>query len=294
MSTQTTTHGSQPPLPRDTGSRLGARRRSGATVGSFGPGTAAGLGIAAGYLSLIVLIPLAALAWEALGGGWGGFWNAVTSPEALAAFRLTFEVSAVAVVINTVMGTLLAWVLVRDRFRGAVVIDVLLDLPFALPTIVAGLTLLALYGTDGPLGVNIAFTKIGIVLALLFVTLPFSVRSVQPVLAALDREAEDAAATLGAGPVTLARRVVLPGLGPAIISGAGMAFSRALGEFGAVVLIAGNLPFKTELASVYIFGQIESDNPQGAAAAALVLLVASLVVLTAFGLLESRVRRHDG
>jgi sulfate/thiosulfate transport system permease protein len=245
-------------------------------VRANGAGTSLSLGIAVVYLSLIVLIPLAALAWKAAGGGWSQFWTAVTSPEAVAALRLTFEV------------------LVRDAFPGRAVVDVLLDLPFALPTIVAGLTLLSLYGVNGPLGVNIAYTKAGIVLALMFVTLPFSVRAVQPVLAALDRDMEDAAATLGAGPFAIARRVVLPNLAPAILSGIGLAFSRAIGEFGAVVLIAGNLPFKTETASVYIFGQIENDNAQGAAAAALVLLVASLVLLVIFGFLESRVTRHEG
>jgi sulfate transport system permease protein len=247
-----------------------------------GTGTSLSLGIAVVYLSLIVLIPLAALAWQAVGGGWSQFWTAVTSPEALAALRLTFEVTAAAVAINAVMGTLIAWVLVRDAFPGRAVVDVLLDVPFALPTIVAGLTLLSLYGVNGPLGVNIAYTKTGIVLA------------VQPVLAALDRDMEDAAATLGAGRFAIARRIVLPNLAPAILSGIGLAFSRAIGEFGAVVLIAGNLPFKTETASVYIFGQIENDNARGAAAASLVLLVASLALLVAFGFLETRVTRHEG
>ena len=259
---------------------------------SLGSGTSLGLGIAASYLSLVVLIPLAALAWTALGGGWGAFWSAVTTPEAVAALKLTLEVTTVAVLINGVMGTLIAWVLVRDRFPGRAVIDVLLDLPFALPTIVAGVTLLSLYGVNGPLGVNIAYTRAGITLALIFVTLPFSVRAVQPVLTELDRDMEDAAASLGAGQFTIARRIVLPNLVPAILSGVGLAFSRALGEFGAVVLIAGNLPFKTETASVYIFGQIENDNPHAASAASLVLLVGSLAVLVCFGLLESRVSRH--
>lgn len=257
-----------------------------------GTGSALSLGVAVIYLSLIVLIPLAAVAWKAVGGGWSQFWSAVSSPEAVAALRLTFEVTAAAVAINAVMGTLIAWVLVRDPFPGRGIVDVLIDLPFALPTIVAGLTLLSLYGVNGPLGINIAYTQAGIVLALMFVTLPFSVRAVQPVMAALDREMEDAAATLGAGPLTIARRVVLPNLAPAILSGIGLAFSRAIGEFGAVVLIAGNLPFKTETAPVYIFGQIENDNPQGAAAAALVLLLASLVLLVLFGVLESRLTRH--
>jgi sulfate transport system permease protein len=251
------------------------------------------LGVAVAYLSLMVLIPLAALAWSAIGGGWSAFWSAITAPEAVAALRLTFEVSAIAVAINAVMGTLVAWVMVRDRFRGRGLIDVLIDLPFALPTIVVGLTLLALYGTSSPLGVDITYTKPGIVLALMFVTLPFSVRAVQPVLAELDRDMEDAAATLGAGPLTVFRRVILPNLTPAILSGVGLSFSRAIGEFGAVVLIAGNLPFKTEVSSLYIFGQIENDNQAGASAASIVLLLASLALLVIFGLIEHRVTRHD-
>jgi sulfate transport system permease protein len=269
--------------------RVGRRRR----VRVAGAGSSLGLGVAVIYLSLVVLIPLAAVAWKAVGGGWSQFWTAISSPEAVAALRLTFEVTAAAVATNAVMGTLIAWVLVRDAFPGRAFVDILIDLPFALPTIVAGLTLLSLYGVNGPLGVNIAYTKAGIVLALIFVTLPFSVRAVQPVMAALDREMEDAAATLGAGPLTVARQIVLPNLIPAILSGTGLAFSRAIGEFGAVVLIAGNLPFKTETAPVYIFGQIENDNPQGAAAASLVLLLASLALLVVFGTLEARVTRHD-
>lgn len=257
-----------------------------------GAGSSIGLGIAVGYLSLVVLIPLAALAWAAIGGGWSAFWAAVSSPEAVAALRLTFEVSAAAVAINAVMGTIIAWVLVRDSFPGRAAIDVLLDLPFALPTIVAGLTLLSLYGVNGPFGINIAFTRAGIVLALVFVTLPFLVRAVQPVLIALDRDMEDAAATLGAGSWTIFRRIVLPNLIPSMLAGAGLAFARAIGEFGAVVLIAGNLPFKTEIASVYIFGQIQNDNTAGAASVALVLMLASLALLIVFGLIESRVSRH--
>jgi sulfate/thiosulfate transport system permease protein len=269
--------------PRSRG-RVRRRRATG--------GSSLGLGVAVVYLSLVVLIPLAALAWSAVGGGWSGFWASVSSPEAVSALRLTFEVSAAAAALNAVMGTIIAWVLVRDSFPGQWAVDVLLDLPFALPTIVAGLTLLSLYGVNGPFGVNIAYTKIGIVLALVFVTLPFSVRAVQPVLAELDRDMEDAAATLGAGPLTSFRRIVLPNLLPAALSGVGLAFARAIGEFGAVVLIAGNLPFKTQTASVYIFGQIENDNVAAASAASLVLLAASLALLVIFGLIETRVSRH--
>jgi sulfate/thiosulfate transport system permease protein len=188
--------------------------------------------------------------------------------------------------INAVMGTLIAWVLVRDRFRGRGVVDGVIDLPFALPTIVAGLTLLALYGPAGPVGVDVAYTKAAVVLALLFVTMPFVVRAVQPVLLELDREMEDAAASLGASRWTTFRRVVLPNLAPAALTGVGLAFARALGEFGSVVLISGNLPFDTEVSSVNIFGLIEADQPASAAAVSVALLVISFAVLIALGVLQ--------
>ena len=196
--------------------------------------------------------------------------------------------------VNAVAGTTIAWVLVRDRFRGKAIVNALIDLPFALPTIVAGLTLLALYGPKGPIGVNVAYTRAGLVLALLFVTLPFVVRTVQPVLLELDGEMEEAARSLGAGPVGVFRRIVFPNLLPAILSGAALAFARAIGEFGAVVLISGNQPFRTEVASVYIFGQIESDNVTGAAAVSVVLLAFSLGVLFAIGGVRRWATKHDG
>jgi sulfate/thiosulfate transport system permease protein len=183
--------------------------------------------------------------------------------------------------VNAVSGTLIAWVLVRDEFRGKSLVNALIDLPFALPTIVAGLTLLALYGPKGPAPFDVAFTKWAVLFALVFVTLPFVVRSVQPVLMELDREMEEAAVSLGAGSLTVFRRIVLPNLVPAILSGAALGFARAVGEFGSVVLIAGNLPFKTEVASVFIFGRIESDAVTSAAAVSVVLLALSLLVLVA-------------
>jgi sulfate transport system permease protein len=231
----------------------------------------------------VVLLPLAAVASKAFDHGLGAFWTAVTTREAAAALKLTLGVSVLVAAINAVAGTAIAWVLVRDRFRGRRIVNALIDLPFALPTIVAGLTLLALYGPKGPVGVDVAFTRAAVAMALLFVTLPFVVRSVQPVLEALDPEVEQAAASLGASPLTSFRRVVLPSLRPAILSGAGLALGRALGEFGSVVLISGNLPFKTEVASVFIFGQIESDNVTGAAAVSVVLLLASALVLALMG-----------
>jgi sulfate transport system permease protein len=186
-----------------------------------------------------------------------------------------------AAAINAVAGTLIAWVLVRDQFPGKRVVNAVIDLPFALPTIVAGLTLLALYGPNSPIGVNVALTKLAVLLALLFVTLPFVIRSVQPVLLELDRDMEEAAASLGASPGVIFTRVILPSLIPAILSGAALAFARAVGEFGSVVLISGNVPFDTQVASVFVYKQIESDNPGGAAAVSVVLLALSLLVLVA-------------
>ena len=257
----------------------------------------AGLGLSTGfataYVSLIVLLPLAAVVWRAGGGGAAAFVDAVTNPEAIAALRLTFVAAAVVALVNAVMGTVIAWMLVRDRFRGQSVVNAVIDLPFALPTIVAGLTLLTLYGPQSPIGVNVAFTRAAIVLALLFVTLPFVIRTVQPVLLELDREVEEAAASLGARPATIFRRIVFPSLLPAILSGVALAFARAIGEFGAVVLISGNLPYETEVAAVHIFGRIESGDPQAAAVVPTVLLLASLVTLLMIGGVRRRVTRHD-
>ena len=230
---------------------------------------------------------------KSLENGADGFWTAVSNPEAVAALKLTLIASVIVVLINAVFGTLIAWVLVRDEFPGKSVVNSLIDLPFALPTIVAGLTLLAFYGPDSPVGANIAFTRVAVVMALLFVTLPFVVRAVQPVLLELDREMEQAAESLGAGRLAIFRRIVLPNLTPAIIAGAGLAFARAVGEFGSLVLITGNIPFKTEAASYFIFAQVESDNPVGASAVSVVLLVIALVVLLIFGWLSKRALRHE-
>jgi sulfate/thiosulfate transport system permease protein len=249
------------------------------------PGLAIGLSTL--YLSVIVLLPLAALGWRAHG------WDAITNEQAVSALKLTVGASLVVALINAVAGTAIAWTLVRDRFLGQSFVNALVDLPFALPTIVAGLTLLALYGPKSPAGVNVAFTRWAILLALLFVTLPFVVRTVQPVLLELDREMEDAAASLGAGRLATFRRVILPNILPAILSGVALAFARAVGEFGAVVLISGNLPFKTEVASVYVFGRIESGDAGGAAAASVVILAISFGVLVAIGGFRRWATRHD-
>jgi sulfate/thiosulfate transport system permease protein len=251
-------------------------------------GVGVGLGLATIYLSLIVLIPLAAVVfvWRSRQDGWSGFWGSVTAPEAASALKLTVAASILVAVINLVMGTLIAWVLVRDSFPGKRVVEMLIDLPFALPTIVAGLVLLSLYGPNSPLHVNLAYSRAGVLVALLFVTLPFVVRTVQPVLLELDPQMEEAAASLGASRVTTFRRIILPSLLPAMLSGTALAFARSISEFGSTVLISGNLPFQTQVAAVNIFGQIESDNTTGAAAVSTVLLVVALVALLLLALLQ--------
>jgi sulfate transport system permease protein len=266
------------------GRALPARRRAGGLT----------VGVATGYLSLIVLLPLAAVVARSTEDGADVFWRAISDPQAVASLRVTLLVSLAVVLVNALAGTLIAWVLVRDDFRGKGVVNAVIDLPFALPTIVAGLTLLALYGPKGPLGVNAAYTTAGLLLALLFVTLPFVVRTVQPVLLELDREMEEAAASLGAGRLQIFRRIVFPNILPAVLSGMALAFARAVGEFGAVVLISGNIPYRTEVASVYIFGQIESDGVTQAAAVSVVLLVISLAALLLIGGVRRRITRHDG
>jgi len=253
-------------------------------------GAALTRGLAAAYLSLIVLLPMAAVVAKS----WStDFWGDVTAPEALAAMKLTVVVAAIVSAINAVTGTAIAWVLVRDDFRGKSLVNTIIDLPFALPTIVAGLTLLSLYGARSPVGVDLSYSRYAIAMALLFVTLPFVVRAVQPVLLELDRDQEEAAASLGARPVSIFRRVIFPNLLPAILSGVAMSFARAVGEFGSVVLISGNLPFKTEVASVYIFGRIESGDPEAAAASSVALLVISLAVLLGIGGIRRFAVRHD-
>jgi sulfate transport system permease protein len=250
-------------------------------------------GMAIGYLSLIVLVPLAALVWSSRAHGLGAFWNEVTKAEAASALKLTLVVSLLVAAFNALAGTATAWVLVRDSFPGKGFVNAVIDLPFALPTIVAGLVLLQLYGPNSPFGVDLAFQRTGLVLALLFVTLPFVVRAVQPVLLELDREMEEAAESLGARRFAVFRRIVFPNLLPAVLSGVALAFARAVGEFGSVVLISGNIPFKTEVSSVYISGQIESDNAAGAAAVSVVLLLISLAVLLAIGAFRHWRTRHD-
>jgi sulfate transport system permease protein len=267
-----------------------SRRRTAARSGGVG---GVGLGLVTLWLSVIVLLPLAALATKSLDGGLGAFWDAVSSRQAVSALKFTIVVSVIVAVVNAVAGLAIAWTLVRDDFPGRRIVNAVIDLPFAMPTIVAGITLLALWGPTSPVGVNLAYTQIAVALALLFVTLPFGVRAVQPVLIELDRDMEQAAASLGARPLTIFRRIIFPNLLPAILSGAALSFARAVGEFGSIVLISGNVPFRTQVSSVFIFKQIESDNAGGAAAVAVVLLGVALSMLIALRFIEYWGTRHD-
>ncbi len=259
--------GSRPP-----GGFLGRSR----TFAGVSPMT---VGVAWLWLSVIVLLPLAAITVQSFEDGWSGFWDAVTAPAAVDALWITVLVSVIAALINVVFGTLIAWVLVRDDFPGKGFVNAIIDLPFALPTIVASLVLLSLYGPNSPVDVHLNATKPALVIALTFVTLPFVVRQVQPVLLELDVDVEEAAAVLGANNLTIFRRIILPALLPAILTGAGLAFTRAIGEFGSVVLIGGNIPGDTQVASQYIQQQIEIDAPVNAAAISVVLLLIAFVTL---------------
>jgi sulfate/thiosulfate transport system permease protein len=256
-------------------------------------GAALARGTATLWISLIVLLPLAAVVTRGFDDGLGHFWDAISAPEAQSAIKLTLITSLIVVVINAVMGTLIAWVLVRDDFRGKRIVNSVIDLPFALPTIVAGLTLLALYGQNSPVGIHLAYTRAAVVAALLFVTLPFVVRAVQPVLMELDKEMEEAAASLGAPNHRIFRSIVLPNLTPAVVAGCGLAFARAIGEFGSLVLLTGNIPFKTQVASVYIFGRVETNDLSGAAAVSVFLLAISVGLLFAMNLFATWRSRHE-
>ncbi len=251
------------------------------------------VGTATVWLSVIVLLPLAAILWQSAGGGWDAFWAAVTSNAALQSFRVTLTISIGVTAINLVFGLLVAWVLTRDEFPGKRLVDAVIDLPFALPTIVASLVMLALYGPNSPVGLHLQHTKWGVGIALLFVTLPFVVRSVQPVLLELDREVEEAAASLGASNTIIFTTVILPALLPSLLSGAGLAFSRAIGEFGSVVLIGGAVPGETEVSSQWIRTLIENDDRTGAAAISIVLLVISFAVLLVLRVVGSRAAKRE-
>ena len=251
-----------------------------------------GLGIALTWFSILVLIPLCLVVIQSVDGGWETFRQTLTNPQTAAALRLTVLQALYVTAINVVMGTLIAWVLVRDTFPGKRLLEVVIDIPFALPTIVAGLVLLSLYGPDSPLGINVANTGRSVFLALLFVTLPFVVRTVQPVLMELDRDVEEAAASLGASRFTTLRRIILPSLAPAITAGAALSFARGISEYGSLVLLSGNLPLKTEVASVRILTYIENGNEAAAASVATILLLVALAAIVLLQVLSSWVARR--
>ena len=258
------------------------------------PGFGLAMGFTLFYLSLIVLIPLSTLFWKSAGGGWAGFWSAIKTPRVVASYKLTFGAAAVAAAVNAVLGLVVTWVLVRYRFVGRRLMDALVDLPFALPTAVAGIALTNLYAAHGwlgaplaKLGVKAAFNPLGITIALTFIGLPFVVRTLQPVLESLDPEVEEAAASLGASRLSTLLRVVLPSLLPAWLTGFALAFARALGEYGSVVFIAGNMPMKTEITPLLIVTKLEQYDYAGATAIAVVTLSASFVLLLAINRLQS-------
>jgi sulfate transport system permease protein len=271
----------------------GATRRGHTRApGHLAAGSGLALGASMTWFSLLVLIPLAAVVVAAASGGWSGFWSVVTSSQTGSAITLTVLEALAVTAVNVVMGTALAWVLVRDRFWGRRLLDLVIDVPFALPTIVAGLVLLALYGHGSPVGVDLANTRWAVFLALAFVTLPFVVRTTQPVLEALERDAEEAAASLGASRLTTFRRVVLPSLVPAITAGAALSFARGISEYGSLVLLSGNLPNRTEVASVRVLSYTEGGDQAAAASVAVILLLVALCVIVLLDVLQRRVVRH--
>lgn len=275
-----------------------ARRRT--AGGGQGLRSASGLtlGVVVLWMSVLVVLPLAAVVGQAFGSGGSRFWSAVTAPETRSAVVLTVLLALAVAVVNAVMGTLIAWVLVRERFRGSGVLEFVIDIPFALPTVVAGLVMLVVYGANGA-GPDLFGTRLGLFVALLFVTLPFTVRTVQPVLIDLDRDAEQAAASLGASSPVVFGRIVAPQLLPAIASGTALAFARALGEYGSLVFISSAIPFKTQFAAQIIYSKLQdADHPgvatQQAAAIATVLLLVSVGVLVVLNLIERRVVTRRG
>ena len=263
------------------------------------PGFGLALGFTLTYLGLVVLLPLSTIFVKSSGLGWHAFWEAVTSPRVLASYRLSFFASLIAAAVNSVFGVLVAWVLVRYKFPGRRLMDALVDLPFALPTAVAGIALTTLYAPSGwmgsrlvPLGIQVAYAPLGVMLALTFIGLPFVVRTVQPVLQDLDADVEEAAASLGATRGQIFWKVLLPMLGPAILTGFALAFARAIGEYGSVVFISGNMPMKTEIAPLLIMTKLEQFDYAGATAIAVVMLVASFALLLAINVLQWLGRRQ--
>ncbi len=272
--------------------RRPGRRRGGSSSGRLTGVSTLGLGVALLWFSLLVLIPLAAVVASSAAGGLDGFWEVLNNDATAAALRLTVGTALVTTAVNIVMGTVIAWVLVRDRFWGKSALNVVIDLPFALPTVVAGLVLLSLYGPQSPIGIDVANTRIAVFLALAFVTLPFVVRTVQPVLEELEADVEEAAASLGATKLTTVRRVILPSLVPAITAGAALAFARAISEYGSLVLLSGSLPFETQVASVRVLAYLEGGNRAGAATVATVLLIIAFAVIVLLDIIQRRVARR--
>jgi len=265
------------------------------------PGFGLSLGFTIFYLALIVLVPLSAIFLKTFTMTWDAFWNAVTSERVMASYRLSFGAALIGGAINVVFGGIVAWVLVRYQFPGKRFVDALVDLPFALPTAVAGITLTALYSSNGwigkylePLGIKVAFTPLGVVVALTFIGLPFVVRTVQPVLEDAERELEEAAASLGASPWQTFTRVILPGIVPALLTGFALAFARATGEYGSVVFIAGNMPMVSEITPLFIITKLEQYDYTGATAIAVVMLVVSFLLLLAINLLQAWTRKRAG
>jgi sulfate/thiosulfate transport system permease protein len=263
------------------------------------PGFGLTLGFTLTYLGLVVLLPLSTIFVKSSGLGWHAFWEAVTSSRVVASYRLSFLASLIAAAVNSVFGVLVAWVLVRYKFPGRRLMDALVDLPFALPTAVAGIALTTLYAPSGwmgsrlvPLGIQVAYAPLGVMLALTFIGLPFVVRTVQPVLQDLDADIEEAAASLGATRGQIFWKVLLPMLAPAILTGFALAFARAIGEYGSVVFISGNMPMKTEIAPLLIMTKLEQFDYAGATAIAVVMLVASFALLLAINVLQWLGRRQ--
>lgn len=264
------------------------------------PGFGLTMGYSVLYLSLVVLLPLSALLFNSTGLSWAKFWDIATDPRVLASYRVSLSTAAAAALVDAFLGLLLAWVLVRYEFPGKRVFDALIDLPFALPTAVAGVSLTALYSQNGwigsllePLGLKIAFTPLGITLALMFIGIPFVVRTVQPVLEELDRNMEEAAATLGAGRLRTFRSIVLPELIPPLLTGFALAFARGIGEYGSVVFISGNMPMRTEIAPLLIMSKLEQFDYAGATAVALLLLLISFLLLLVINTLQRWARKSS-
>jgi sulfate transport system permease protein len=268
------------------------RRRRSPRAGALSLGPGLGLGVALLWFSLLVLIPLAMVVVSASSLGIGGFLAVLTNSQTLSAVALTVVIAMLVTAVNVVMGTVIAWVLVRDRFPGKRILDIVIDIPFALPTIVAGLVLLSLYGPRSPVGVDVANTRYAVFLALAFVTLPFVVRTVQPVLEELEADVEEASASLGAQRLTTFRRIILPSLVPSIAAGAALSFARGISEYGSLVLLSGNLPNQTEVASVRMFTFIENGNTAAASAVATLLLLVALAVIVTLDVLQRRVARR--